>query len=230
MSRFTGHVGEEWGSFIDIKRGGITGNLAGKTVLIGSVTDPYNPHEKKYEATRAILKRLVESDTQGHIEILTKSPLVLRDIDLLSQLQNISVGISISTCDELFARRIEAKAASPTQRLGAICNLKKAGISVYAFISPIFPYLSNWREVVDSVNGHVDKICFENLNLRGSYRTTTLEVVNTHYPEIYPKFADIYANKIHNRSYWDSEAEAIKEYMEGKSYKIYFYHNEIKKK
>lgn len=229
MCRFSGHGGEQWGSFMDIKRNGsISGKFDGKSVLFGSVTDPYNPLEKKYRATRAALERMRESG--ANIEILTKSPLVLRDIDLLKQMPSIRVGISVSTTDEKLARLIETRAASPRQRIETVKELKNAGIPVYLFISPIFPYLSDWKEVSDSVDGYADKICFENLNLRANYRTPTLQIIKANYPEIYPQFAAVYNDKQRFREYWESEAEKISEHMSGKNYKIYFFHKEIKKK
>jgi len=231
MCRFSGHNGDEWGSFIDVKRGGkLPKNLDGKSILIGSVTDPYNPLEKKYRATQTAIERLLEHNKSANIEILTKSPLVLRDVDLLKQMPNIRVGISLSTTDEKLARLTEKHAATPKQRLDAACELYKSGIPVYIFISPIFPYLSDWRAVADAADAFADMVCFENLNLRANYRTAVLDLVKADFPEVYPQFSMLYSDKSLLRDYWENEAEQIRKYMNGKKYKLYFFHDEIKKK
>lgn len=231
MTRFSGHSGEVWGSFIDVKRNGkIKGTFDDKTILIGSVTDPYNPYEKKYTNTRNILQNLVELNSKANIEILTKSPLVLRDIDLLKQLSDIKVGISLSTCDKNFANLTEPYAASPDQRINTIHELKKSNIPVYLFISPIFPYLSDWKNVVAATDGSVDKVCFENLNLRANYRTTVLQIIREHHSNVYPQFVELYSDKYANKKYWENMSAEIHDYMKGKNYKIYFYHKDIKKK
>ncbi len=230
MSRFSGHNGEAWGGFMDIKRGGkLSGKLDGKNILFGSVIDPYNPLEKKYLATQDALERLLEQNTDVDVEILTKSLLVLRDADLLKRFTKIRVGISLSTIDEKFARLIESHTASPKQRIDTIRKLHAHGISVYVFVSPIFPYLSDWHAVTISVSEYASQICFENLNLRANYRPDVLNLVRTHYPDIYPQFLKIYSDKECFRNYWNSEAEQIRKYMSGRNYKLYFFHEEIKK-
>ena len=91
MKRFTGHK-EEWGTFIDIKRCDKEidlKKLKGKTVFMSSVTDCYNQFEEKYQLTRKILEQLIKA--KAKINISTKSKLVLRDIDLLKQIENITV-------------------------------------------------------------------------------------------------------------------------------------------
>ena len=88
MKRFTGHL-EPWGDFVDVKINGPDlipekwSKYQGKSIIIGSVTDAYQPIEKKYQLTRRILEKLIP--LQPDLEIITKSDLVLRDIDLLKQ-------------------------------------------------------------------------------------------------------------------------------------------------
>ena len=232
MCRFTNHCGEAWGSFMDVKTDGkfsIPKNIRGKTILIGSVTDPYNPLEKKYEATRNILKKLSTMAIEAKIEILTKSPLILRDLDLIKSIPEISVGISLSTTDETFAKVTEKYAASPKRRIEVIHKLYDNRIPVYVFISPIFPYLSDWRNVVDGVGIKADKFCFENLNLRANYKSDVYKILQEYYPEVFPQFSGLYGNRDMLRSYWENESKEIEKYMTGRSYKLYFFHEEIKK-
>jgi len=226
MSRFTGHAGEEWGSFMDVKKNDkpFPKNLVGKSILIGSATDPYNPLEKRYEKTREILIRL--QDTEARVEILTKSPLVLRDLDIIST-QCIRVGISLGTMDAEFARLTEKHAASPQQRLETIRVLNEARVEVYAFISPIFPLFSDWKTVANETEKYVSQICFENLNLRGGYKRRVLDLISTRYPEKSEEFSYIFnENKV---AYWQDVERQIHEYMASKPYKVYFFHEKIKK-
>ncbi|MBQ8798690.1 MAG: radical SAM protein [Lachnospiraceae bacterium] len=232
MSRFTGHAGEQWGSYMDIKRGGelIKKDLSGKTVLLGSVTDPYNPLEKKYGATRQILQKLLRENTNANIEILTKSPLVVRDIDLLRQFDNIRIGISLSTMDAVFAKRIEKNVVSPQERVDAMKELHRNGIRVYAFVSPIFPLTDGWKQVVDQVREYADLICFENLNLRANYKYEVLEMIREFYPDKYDAYVSLYSNPGTLRAYWESLATEIGNYLGETAHKLYFFHDEIKKK
>ena len=95
MKRFTGHT-EEWGTFLDVKHWPEIKNpkkYAGQRVVIGSVTDGYNPQEEQFGNTRKLLEQLIGSDAD--ILICTKSDLVVRDIDLLKKLGRVTVSWSI---------------------------------------------------------------------------------------------------------------------------------------
>lgn len=103
MKRFTGHT-EQWGSFVDIKINapdlipeGIN-KYREKSIIISSVTDPYQPIEREYKITRKILKRLIP--LQPHLDLITKSDLVVRDIDLFKQFKDCMVTLSFSVTDE----------------------------------------------------------------------------------------------------------------------------------
>ena len=121
MIRFTNHKGDKWGQFLDIKQFDLNKikpqKYNGKRLLLSSVTDPYIPLELKYQNTRKILEKLV--GTTAHISILTKSKLVVRDIDLFKKFDNLEVGISISMLDREFAKIIERGASRPEERLEA---------------------------------------------------------------------------------------------------------------
>lgn len=229
MKRFTGHS-EDWGTFIDIKEyqsNKLPANLNDKVILLSSVTDPYNPYELKYHNSRKILELLKNSG--ANIEILSKSDLMVHDIELLKQIPNLTVGISMNTLDDNFRKEMEPNAPSIERRIKALKTLYSEGISTYLFISPIFPYISDISSIVEVVHNFVDKICFENLNLRGASKDIILNYISTEYPKYLPDYRNIY-NK-GDTSYWKNLELQIDELS--KKYNIpfinFFYHSKIKK-
>lgn len=229
MKRFTGHD-EEWGTFFDVKEYDscrLPKSLAGKTVLLSSVTDPYNPYEMKYHKSREILELL--SRTDAHVEILTKSDLMLRDIDLLKKLPDLSVGISLNTLDDNFRRDMESGAPSVERRLNALKKLHSEGINTYLFISPIFPYITDIKAIVAAAAASADKICFENLSLRGKAKQEIVEYIAAKYPQYLDGYNAIYLNG--DNSYWEQLEAKIEELS--KEYAVpfvnYFYHAKIRK-
>ncbi len=229
MKRFTGHD-DDWGTFIDVKEYEsvkFPKNLKGKTVLLSSVTDPYNPYEMKYRKSREILELL--SHTEADVEILSKSDLMVRDIELLKKIPHLKVGISLSTLDDDFRKDMEPGAPSVRRRLKALEILHNAHISTYLFISPIFPYITDIRAIIEAVDGTVDRICFENLNLRGASKAEILKYISEKYPQHLDSYKAIYQSG--DISYWEQlEAEID---LLSKAYDIpfinFFYHAKIRK-
>jgi DNA repair photolyase len=131
----------EWGSFVDVKVNApeilVKDMLKAKrgVIYISSVTDPYQPLEKKYELTRKILEIL--KDTKFFVSIQTKSSLVLRDIDLLKKM-DCEVGFTITSLDENARKVFEPNTSSIEERLKALKELKEAGISTYIFFGPFY--------------------------------------------------------------------------------------------
>ena len=119
-------------------------NYAPRTMALGTNTDPYQPIEKRYRITRAILEVL---EAAGHpVGIVTKSALVTRDIDILSRMADrglAKVAISVTTLDPKLARCMEPRAATPTKRLSAIRTLAEAGIPVTVLVAPVIPALND---------------------------------------------------------------------------------------
>jgi len=189
MKRFTGHA-EPWGTFLDAKIN--APDLLRKTlarrksplqgeVFLCSVTDPYLPVEKQYRLTRRILEVLLEY--QVPISLLTKSALVGRDIDLLQQFQQASIGVSLMTIHDEIARYFEPRASAPSKRLEALRELKNAGIRTYAFISPYIPAISNIEDTIPVLEGIADEIGVEAINTKAGNWSGIEHVLATHYPE-----------------------------------------------
>lgn len=115
-----------------------------RPLAIGTNTDPYQPIERRYRLMRGILEVLVET---GHpVAIVTKSSLILRDLDLLTKLAEkslVKVAISITTLDNKLSRAMEPRAAAPHRRLGTIKSLAEAGIPTGVLAAPMIPALND---------------------------------------------------------------------------------------
>lgn len=228
IKRFTGHANEDWGRFVDVKINSSEATkitkIDGNAILIGSVTDPYQQVEAKYKVTRSILKKLLSSEVR--LEILTKSKLVCRDIDLFSQYRSIKIGISLNTLEKNIAKKIEPYASSPKARIEAIKQLKKNGIITYLFISPIFPEITNYKEIIYETKDYVDEFLFENLNIRGNNRRKINQFIENSFPELSSKYANIQKTK----TYWLGLEQEIVEFClkNNIKYKMYFFHNQVK--
>ncbi|MCL1990061.1 MAG: radical SAM protein [Defluviitaleaceae bacterium] len=228
MNRFYG-INKEWGSFAYEKEFPKIANIQkyeGKKVLLSSVTDPYQHLEKKTKLTRSIITEFVNSKVE--LEILTKSPLVLRDIDVIKEIPKATVGISMSLVDDTICKTIEKGCANYEARLETLKTLKKEGIKTYAFISPIFPYLTNYAKIIRDVKDVADEIFCENLNLRGKYKTSILQTIGNVAPEHYGEYLKIYSDKIYYYEFWEDiktniENIAIEEAVRDKI-RFFFYH------
>jgi DNA repair photolyase len=115
-----------------------------KVIAIGTNTDPYQPIERRYKIMRGILEVL---DRAGHpVGIVTKSTLVLRDLDILARMAQrdlVKVAISVTTLDPKLARVMEPRAATPPRRLDALRQLVKAGIPASAMVAPVIPAIND---------------------------------------------------------------------------------------
>ncbi|MDR2045226.1 MAG: radical SAM protein [Clostridium sp.] len=223
MKRFSGHR-EEWGEFIDIKRCDKPVPLAeikGKTVFLSSVTDCYNKYEEKYGITRKILEQLVSADCD--LNICTKSKLILRDADLLKQCRRLKVSVSVNTLDEEFKNHMD-KASSIRDRLLTLEELHGLGIRTVLFMSPIFPYITDYQEIIEKSSAFVDEYWFEDLNLRGGYKQKILSYIASEYPQFHDAYRQIYLEG--KKGFWSGLAMEIREYCEASNinYVIYFYH------
>ena len=173
MKRFTGHT-EAWGSFVDVKVNSpevLQRQLQRKArgrVMISSVTDAYQPIEAKYKLTRKCLEVLLQY--QFPVDILTKSPLVLRDLDLIKEFKDIEVGVTVTTNDEKIRKVFEPKAPSITARINTLKKLHNNGINTYAFIGPVLPM--NPEALLEKINPHVDSIIIDKMN----YTSKTLKI------------------------------------------------------
>jgi DNA repair photolyase len=228
MKRFTNHE-EDWGKFVDAKINAAElvpaklDKYRGKKFFISSVTDPYLHYEKEYKLTRRVLEKLV--DIEAQIDIQSKSDLIVRDIDLLKQFKNCKAGMTVTTLDDKVRREVEPYTASVEKRLKALETLHEAEIFTYVFIGPIFPYLTDWKAIIEKTKPFVDEYVFENLNVKGSVWQDIAKWLKQKHPELYEKYMDIYFKK---SDYWQLEEAQISTYCleNGIKHRIYFHHGE----
>jgi len=178
MKRYTRHK-EKWGQFVDVKinavsllQRGIQKHRVGK-VWISGVCDPYQPLEGTYKLTRRCLDILLKYDWP--ITIQTKSPLVLRDVEILKQFTHSEVGLSITTANEGIRRLFEPHAPPITQRIETLSTLHSAGLHTFAMIAPLLPEA---EELISQLKGNVDHILIDKLNYHYAdwvYKTNKLK-------------------------------------------------------
>ena len=178
MKRFTGHK-EPWGQFVDVKvnapellrREVVRKRMA--TVWVSGVCDPYQPLEAKYSLTRQCLELLVQN--VWPVVIQTRSPLVLRDLDILSRGKDLEVGFSVTTADDGIRKLFEPNAPSIDERIRALGELHQAGIKTFVMIAPILPGAEDLPEML---NGKVDRVLLDRMNYHYAdwvYRKYSLE-------------------------------------------------------
>jgi len=206
MRRFTGHD-EPWGHFLDVKVN--TPEVLAKemtrkpkrgTVLLGSVTDAYQSSERKYRLSRAILEILLRHDFP--VSILTKSNLVVRDLALFKQFSECEVGLTVTTMDQEIAHDFEPNSSAPQQRIDALATLHRGGITTYAFIGPILPELTDLEAIFAAIQGKVNFVMAESLNMKCGNRPFIEALLSSKYLQLLPTY-----KKGFSKGYWD-EVEA----------------------
>jgi DNA repair photolyase len=169
-----------------------------EVVVVGAATDPYQPAEGRYRLTRGCLEALAERSNP--FSIITRSPLVIRDIDVLVEAAaraNVSVTFSIPTLDQRIWRTTEPNTPPPAQRLRAIRHLRDAGIDAGVGMAPILPGLSDDpRLMADVVRAARDagatSIWTNVLYLRPGTREHFLEHLARDWPEQLPRYRSLY--------------------------------------
>ena len=224
MQRFSEHSGP-WGSFIEVKDWPELDpikerpRLAGKSILIGSVTDPYLPEEAEFKRTRTLLQQLLAlsqptgllsnagllqnegllPDEGFSLTLITKSDLITRDLDLLKQFPQVRVVFSINTVDEALKAQLDA-APSIARRLSALKTCHDAGLKTACFIAPIMPGLTDVAAVIHAVRPYCHEIWLDSLNLHPSCKEPVLRYIASQQPHLKPLYHAIY--EAHDLNFW----------------------------
>ncbi|HJO93891.1 MAG TPA: radical SAM protein [Victivallales bacterium] len=155
-----------------------------QNIYIGWNADSYQQSEITYNQTRRVLELLLEKGFS--VTILTKSDLIVRDIDLLKKMKNASVGISFAFNEE--TRPIfEGNTICNNARLTALSKLKEAGIDTYAMICPVFPYITDIKSLINILTPHSNAIWIYSLSMIGHSDLNWLNtqaILQSHFPEL----------------------------------------------
>ena len=186
--------------------------LEGETIVIGTATDPYQSAERRFRVTRGILEVLADHPGLS-VTIITKSPLITRDIDLLSRISRHSelcVHLSLITLNRELARRLEPRSPTPEARVRALARLREAGIDAGINCMPVLPGItdnpSNLEALVKRVSeAGATYVGACALRLQSTARERYLPFIEQEFPHLAERYRNTYA----------SSPEAGKRYRKG---------------
>lgn len=178
--------------------------LEGETIVIGTATDPYQPAERRFRVTRGILEVLADHPGLS-VVVITKSPLVTRDIDLLSRIarhSELSIHISLITLDRELARRIEPRAPTPEARVRALARLREAGIEAGINCMPVLPGITDNPSDLEALVKRVSEAgatyvgaCA--VRLRSTARQRYIPFIEQEFPHLAERYRNTYAHSAH---------------------------------
>jgi len=180
----------------------IPARIDGNPIVIGTATDPYQPAERRFRITRGLLETLLPH--RGlHLGIITKSPLITRDIDLLVQLaerHTVSIHISLAALEGRLVRRIEARSPAPHARLRALGRLAAAGLDVGLLVAPIIPGVTDGRVQLTSLfraakEAGARRVAGEALRLGPAARRHFLPHLAREFPDLAERYARRYGQR-----------------------------------
>jgi len=175
--------------------------ISPQTIYMGYHSDPYQPCESKYQQTRKVLELLLKKGFSA--SILTKSDLVVRDIDILGQMDGAAVSVSVAFNDNQTRQYFEAKTIDTEKRIAALCALKEAGIRTGALLCPVIPYITNVFPLIDWLKPHADVIWIFGLNINDQSDQNwqnMQQILNTQFPKLIKQIVPTIFSKDH--SYW----------------------------
>lgn len=174
----------KWGSWVEAKINApelVKDRYVNGEVFMSSISDPYQPVERDLRLTRNVLENLHK---EIKLSILTKSNLVLRDIDLFKQFNDIEIGLTVNSFEGKLKEIFEPSSPSNQERIDALKVLKENGFKTYAFVSPIIPSLINLQSIIRATRDFVDYYWFEMINLRGAGKEFS-DVLSSEFPKSY---------------------------------------------
>ncbi len=171
-------------------------NLEKGCIIIGSVHDPYQKIEEKQEITRKLLEIVQKHGFSCHI--LTKSNLVLRDIDILLKIENCIVTISILSVDNSISNIFEKNLPSPKKRLETIKRLSKQGINAGVAVMPLLPFIVNENIIEETIKSatayNAQYVLYKYLELKGEQKQIFIDLLQEAYPGFVKKYEGLYEN------------------------------------
>ena len=164
-------------------------------VAMGTNTDPYQWVESKYKLMPAILEALRDSNTPA--SVLTKSPLLLRDVELMRQVPEFQANLSVPTLDEKAWRATEPRTPHPRKRLEAVAELNRAGIPCGILIAPLIPGVNDAPEQVEEIvqiatDAGAVSIGGIGLHLRDEVKGLWFDWLRAHRPDLVPRYEELF--------------------------------------
>ena len=186
-------------------------------VAIGTATDPYQPIEAKQELTRECLKILAKYGIPT--TITTRSPLILRDIDILKDMYVTSVNISVSSLNRDVWRQFEPATSHPNKRFEIIQRLNEEGIHTGLFLAPILPFITDGEKEMQAVfhNASLSKAQFvmpSVLRLAPEVKSWFFKSIEAHYPHLLAKYAEYYRSSYPPKNYVQEVVQRANKYMD----------------
>ncbi|UCG15333.1 MAG: radical SAM protein [Phycisphaerales bacterium] len=208
MQRFHPHA-EEWGKFVDVKINAVEvlarqlRRLKPGQVFTCSACDGWQPVEQHYRLTRECCRLLLNAGFR--LSILTKSRLVLRDLDIFGG-HNVRLGVTITTPDESWARIWEPSASSVSDRVDVLRQAKKAGLETAIMFGPLLPKISDTDEALAELfalaaDTDVGQVWTDMLNPRPRVWPSVQQVLQHHRPDLYEHYRRLMFDSAHRRAY-----------------------------
>jgi DNA repair photolyase len=171
----------------------------GDVVVVGTATDPYQPAERRFRITRGVLETLAEC--RGlRVTIVTKSPLVTRDVDVLARIaarSSLSIHLSLITLDRELARRLEPRAPTPEARVRALARLREAGIDAGVNVMPVLPGITDGPQALEALVRRIAEVgatfagaCA--LRLQATARERYLPFIEAEFPHLAARYRAAY--------------------------------------
>jgi len=179
-----------------------------QTVYMGYHTDPYQPCEAEFYQTRAVLELLNEKKFSA--SILTKSDLVVRDIDILKEMKSAAVSVSVAFNDNRTRQIFEANTMDTEKRIEALRQLKKAGLKTGALVCPVIPYITDAIQLIDRLIPYTDEVWIYGLSINdrsGQNWLNIQKILNSQFPDLVEQIETVIFTKEH--IYWQQLREIL---------------------
>lgn len=197
-------------------------NISPQKIYMGYQTDPYQPCEAECQQTRRVLELFLEKGCSA--SILTKSDLVVRDINLLKAMDDASVSVSVAFNDNQTRRYFEANTMDTERRVNALRQLKQAGVKTGALVCPVIPHITDAVQWVETLHPHADVIWVYGLSIddpSGQSWINTRQILNNHFPDLIDRIEPILFDR--NHAYWANLRQRLEELKKARRLNLNIY-------
>lgn len=182
--------------------------ISPQTIYMGYQTDPYQPAEAEYNQTRKVLELFLKKGFSA--SILTKSDLVLRDIDILKEMNDAAVSVSVAFNKNQARKLFEANTIDTEKRIDALRRFKEAGIRTGALLCPVIPYITDAIQLIDMLEPYADTIWIYGLSMddrSGGNWGNMQTILGRHFPDLADQIEPAIVSKEH--AYWHRLRERL---------------------